>query len=143
MTKAMSTFRKPTPPSVLVLEETPFWSAELSRQFVDQPVSIRMRTRVQDVVPLVATKTTSLLVVGLEIDLPAVLRLLAVLRQQSYSVRTIVLLPAENLELEWTIRELGAVEVLLAPVLPDRLSHIVMRYLFHETDQVTDSRNSG
>ncbi|MDG2391790.1 MAG: hypothetical protein P8M30_21000, partial [Planctomycetaceae bacterium] len=67
----------------------------------------------------------------------------AELRQQAQLVRTIVLLPAENLELEWTIRELGAVEVLPAPVLPGRLSHIVMRYLFHKTHQVTDTRNSG
>jgi DNA-binding NtrC family response regulator len=143
MSQVSTTFRKPSPPAVLVLEESPFWSAELSRQFIDQPVSIRMRTRVQDVVPLLATKTVSLLVVGLEIDLPSVLRLLAELRQQAQLVRTIVLLPAENLELEWTIRELGAVEVLPAPVLPGRLSHIVMRYLFHKTHQVTDTRNSG
>jgi DNA-binding NtrC family response regulator len=143
MTQATSTFRKPVPPSVLVLEESPFWSAELSRQFVDDPISIRMRSHARDVMPLLNTRTISLLLIGLEIYFPEALRLLAQVRQQSQNVNTIVLLPHENLDLEWTLREMGAAEVLPTPVSPERLTDIVKRYLFHKTTKVTASHSQN
>jgi len=129
MTQASSTSHSQIPPSVLVLEESPFWSAELSRQFVKEPISLRMRPRVQDVPELLSTGTVGLLLVGLEIELPSVLRMLSGLRERFQTVTTIVLLTDENRELEWFLRELGADDVILMPVSGVRLAEIIRRRL--------------
>lgn len=143
MTSVSSTSLSQVPPSVLVLEESPFWSAELSRQFVKEPLSLRMRPRVQDVPQLLSTGTVGLLLVGLEIDLPSVLRLLASLRERFYQVSTIVLLTENNRELEWSLRELGADDVILMPVSGERLAGVIRRRLSGASHNVDNSSLSN
>ena len=135
MTQEFSTFQPQVPPSVLVLEESPFWSAELSRQFVKEPISLRMRPRVRDVPELLETGTVGLLLIGLEIELPSVLRLLSGLGERLQKIATVVLLTDENRELEWSLRELGADEVVFMPVSGERLAGIIRRYLFDSSHE--------
>jgi len=129
MTQGVNTVGKPTPPAVLILEKTPFWSAELNRQFLDEPVSIRVRNQVQDVFSLLASNTVKILIIGVEIELDSVLRLLTDLSQSFPEVQTLVLLSTENLELEWSLREVGVSEIIPAPVSGDQLKQILRRRL--------------
>lgn len=117
----------PAPPALLVLEETPFWSAELQRQLGAEPISIRLRCRVEDAWELLKTGQVAMLVVGTDIDLPAVLRLLTKLSATRSALRITILLTPERGDLEWTLRELGAVDILTTPFASRELVDTVRR----------------
>lgn len=122
-----TSYRSSPPPTLLVLEESPFWSAELQRQFCSEPISIRLRCRVDDAWELLRTGQVKLLVVGSDIDLPSVLRLLARLTETGHTPRITILLTPQKRDLEWSLRELGAVDVLTTPIASRDLVCVVCR----------------
>jgi len=117
------------PPTVLVLETSSFWTAELQRQFTDETIGVRRRDQIDEASRLLETGTIGLLVIGLEIPIPSVLRLLTSLQQQNQASRVVVIIPPENRDLEWTLRELGAHEVLPMPFSGTQLATVIGRQL--------------
>ena len=123
-----STLSGSSPPStLLVLEETPFWSAELQRSIGSAAFSIRLRCRVEDAWELLKTGQVKMLVIGLDIDLPAVLRLLTRLVDVLPIPRVTILLTPEKRDLEWSLRELGASDILMTPFASHELVDVVRR----------------
>jgi DNA-binding NtrC family response regulator len=115
------------PSTLLVLEETPFWSAELQRQLGSEAISIRLRCRVEDAWGLLTTGHVKMLVVGPDIGLPAVLQLLTRMADLAPAVRVTVLVTPQTRDLEWSLRELGAVDILTTPFESRDLVGIVQR----------------
>lgn len=124
----ISTSYGPSPsPTLLVLEESPFWSAELQRQLCSEPISIRLRCRVEDAWELLRIGQVTMLVIGSDIDLPDVLRLLAKLTETGHTPRITILLTPEKRDLEWSLRELGAIDILTTPIASRDLVTVVRR----------------
>lgn len=115
------------PPTLLVLEESPFWFAELQRYSGSEAISLRLRCRVEDAWELLKTGQIKMLIIGPDVDLPAVLRLLTRLTDAVPAPRVTVLLTPEKRDLEWSLRELGAVDVLTTPFSSRELTDIVRR----------------
>lgn len=112
------------PPVVLVLETAPRWSPELQRQFLREPISVRQRTRADEVRVLCASGAVGLLVVNLDSREEIMLHVLKEVGQSRH-VPCVVVAPAENRMLEWAVRELGIegfhLEPLPGNVLADRI----------------------
>ena len=68
-----------------------------------------------------------MLVIGSDINLPAVLRLLPALADCTPKVRITLLAAPGTRDLEWSLRELGAVDFLAAPVASRDLANVVRR----------------
>lgn len=115
------------PSTLLILEETPFWFPELQRQMSPEVASIRLRCRVEDAWELLNTGRVRMLVIGPDIGVPAVLRLLARLADRLPTVRVAVLIAPETRDLEWSLRELGAVDILTTPCESRALIDVVRR----------------
>ena len=119
--------RRSEPSTLVVLEERPFWFAELQRRLGPEAISVRLRCRAEDVWESLKTGHVRMLVIGADVDLPAVLRLLIRLADHPFSVRSAVLVAPETRELEWSLRELGAVDILQTPFEIRGLVDIVRR----------------
>jgi len=127
MKQSTTAYRPSQPCTLLVLEEAPFWSTELQRHLGSEAVSIRLRCRVEDAWELLNADRVKMLVIGLDIDLPAVLRLLTRLADSLSAVRVTVLVTPETCDLEWSLRELGVVNILTTPFESRDLLDIVRR----------------
>jgi FixJ family two-component response regulator len=82
---------------------------------------------VEDAWELLRTGQVAMLVIGSDIDLPSVLRLLAKLPETGHTPRITILLTPQMRDLEWSLRELGAVDILTTPVAYRDLVGVVRR----------------
>lgn len=126
------------PPVVLVLETAPRWAPELQRQFVSEPISIRQRTRPDEVRSLCASSTIGLLVVNLDSREEMMLHVLKE-AGQSRRVPCFVVAPVENRILEWAVRELGIEGFSLEPLPGEVLADRIRRRLL--PDRSTETSN--
>jgi DNA-binding response OmpR family regulator len=126
------------PPVVLVLETAPRWAPELQRQFLTEPVSVRQRTRADDVRALCAAGTVGLLLVNLDAREEIMLHVLKEVGQ-ARSVPCFAVAPAENRILEWAVRELGIEGFALEPVSGELLADRIRRRLLPDRSSETSN----
>ena len=97
--------------TVLIFEESPKWVPELQRQFRDEAgIHVRSLTRLANSESTILSAKNPVIVLVLDSAPANCLRLLSALSQRSRSVPVIVVGSARMADLEWSVRELGAVE---------------------------------
>ncbi len=103
--------QSPDNPTVLVFEQTPKWVPELQRQFhSDDSIQVRTIPRLSEAAERLASAANPVLVLYLDAAPAGCLRLLSSLSGQSRKLPVIVLASDVMSDLEWSVRELGAVE---------------------------------
>ncbi len=114
---------------VLVFEKLPFWGPELKRQFTDQRVLVRECRSVQDLLPAAAEFAESVAVVCLDAAPTDCLGWLGRQFQCESRCRIVVIASSELADLEWPIREAGAVGFVHDEIAGDRLARLCRRLL--------------
>ena len=120
------------PPSlrnIVVLESRSRWEPELQRQFVNEPVRVRGCRTIKELSSLtlpsmIASNAEIADVVVLQIseNAAAGLQWLTSLATQPQAPSVIILCSSESAELEWTLRDAGAREVLIDENSGERLA---------------------
>jgi len=116
-------------PGVIVLEKRTCWEAELKRAFSDSAILVRACRLPAQVSSLVAEMPASVLVLHLEIGTAESLRLLGKVVEMTPPISSVVIAPAQEAELEWAVRELGAADFLCEPLTGIRLAGLCRRLL--------------
>ena len=124
----MPDFPSSSPATILVYENAPFWTPELQRQFLNQNVTIRSRHRSRDVKPFLRDNSTELVIVCFENQKADAVGLLGELGRERL-VSCLMILPREDLSLEWVLRELGAEAVFPEPLQGEHLANHIRRRL--------------
>ncbi len=114
-------------PTLLVFERRPRWVPELQRQFLGQEVRVRGCRSLKDVEELLADSPRSAAILELDADPGPALRTLARLMARSPSPTILVVASPEYRELEWSVRELGAVAFLVEPIPGDEMAEYCRR----------------
>lgn len=97
-------------PTVLVFETRPRWAPELKRQFVSEPVRVRGCGSWNDVRDRLTESDNSLLVLDLTVGAAETLRFLEH-QVGNRPVRPVIVIGEKrSAELEWSLRELGALQ---------------------------------
>ena len=114
---------------VLVFEKLPFWGPELKRQFTGQSVMVRECRSVHDLLPAAAEFAESVAVVSLDAAPTDCLAWLGRQFQTASRCRIVVIASAELADLEWPVREAGAVGFVHDEIPGDRLARLCRRLL--------------
>ena len=120
--------QKPTA-GVLVFEKQPFWGPELKRQFTDQSVLVRECRSVQDLLPAAAEFSGAVVVLSLDAAPIDCLAWIGMRFQNEAHYPLIVLASTELSDLEWPIREAGAVGFVGDEIPGDQLARLCLRLL--------------
>lgn len=96
-------------PAVIVFERRPCWESELKRRLPAREILVRPSRAAGDALTLAQAMRGSVLVVDLAVGLQPALQLLERLMTLRVLVSPIVVSPDSAAELEWPLRELGAV----------------------------------
>ncbi len=120
------------PPSlrnIVVLESRSRWEPELQRQFVNEPVRVRGCRTIKELSSLTFPSTIAssaeiadVVVLQISENAAAGLQWLTSLATQPQAPSVIILCPSESAELEWTLRDAGARDVLIDEYSGERLA---------------------
>ncbi|MBI3860721.1 MAG: hypothetical protein HY290_02370 [Planctomycetia bacterium] len=97
-------------PAIVLFEKAPRWEAELKRRFEAHQVLVRPCRSPVDVLGLCRRAPGSVVVVDFAVGIADTLRLLGALVAERLETYPIVIGSIETAELEWSARELGAVD---------------------------------
>jgi hypothetical protein len=109
-------------PAIFVFEKRPIWEAELKRRFAGTGTTVRPARSVPDLLGLCRSASRSVAVLSLSPDPRSVLTFLEKSLIERLSVCSIVLGSPVDSQLEWSLRELGALTFLLDTTSPDDLA---------------------
>ena len=96
--------------SVLVYEREPWWEPELKRQFLGSDVTVRACRSLKRLTALAHSNPGSVIVLDLGAGADECLRFLSRSSADALPASILVIGSAKTAELEWTARELGAVQ---------------------------------
>lgn len=114
------------PPHVIIYEQRPRLTPEMQRQFLDDNLRIHTCTNLRDIPSLVQASSQSLLLLDLDADPAGCLQLLG--RYIGEMPLPIICVGSSaSAELEWMVRELGALEFLVGPVSGELLANLCRR----------------
>lgn len=115
--------------TIVVFEKKPRWIPELKRQFRDDDVRIHGTATLADELLVQPGPINSMLVVVLEEAEANCLQFLGRSAQRVDPPPAIVVADPTTMEMEWTIRELGAVDVVADRVTGEELADLCRRVL--------------
>lgn len=116
--------------SVIVCETAPRWVPELQRQLARDRIPVRLRAGASDVLAQLGTPGPRVLVINFQNQEAAALQLLDRIGRAGLDyVPCIAVAPAQDLSLEWTVRELGADLFYEEPTRPDQLANLIRKLL--------------
>lgn len=116
-------------PAVFVLETHPCWEAELKRGLAGERTLVRPCRSVADLLALCRSMPGSVAVIDLEVGDEAALRCLALVSGQRLIVSPVIIASARALDLEWPLREFGAIAVLPESIRGEQLARLCRRLL--------------
>ena len=119
-------------PYIVVFEKEPRWAPELKRQFLGDDVTVRACRSVSDIESKWESAEETVIVLDLEAEPANCLQFLGQSMGDSAHPPVIVIGSSRVLELEWSVRELGAVEFLPDSVLGEDLATLCRRQWSHE-----------
>jgi len=118
--------------NIIVLESRSRWEPELERQFVNEPVRVRGCRTIKELSSLTFPSTIAnaasnvkiadVVVLQISENAAAGLQWLTSLTTQPQAPSVIILCSSESAELEWTLRDAGAREVLIDENSGERLA---------------------
>ena len=115
--------------NIVVLESRSRWEPELQRQFVNEPVRVRGCRTIKELSSLTFPSTIAsnveiadIVVLQISENAAAGLQWLTSLGTQPQAPSVIILCSSESAELEWTLRDAGAREVLIDENSGERLA---------------------
>ena len=115
--------------NIVVLESRSRWGPELQRQFVNEPVRVRGCRTIKELSSLTFPSTIAsnaeiadVVVLQISENAAAGLQWLTGLATQPQAPSVIILCSSESAELEWTLRDAGAREVLMDENSGERLA---------------------
>jgi DNA-binding response OmpR family regulator len=115
--------------NIIVLESRSRWEPELQRQFVNEPVRVRGCRTIKELSSLTFPSTIAsnaeiadVVVLQISENAAAGLQWLTSLTTQPQAPSVIILCSSESAELEWTLRDAGAREVLIDENSGERLA---------------------
>lgn len=114
-------------PKVIVFERRPRWAPELQRQFLGAGVSVRACRSTADMLRSWQAAPGSVLILDLSRAAAECLQFLGKLLGQVPSPTVVVIGSGPTAELEWPIRELGAVAFLSGFVSGETLARVCRR----------------
>ena len=119
-------------PYIVVFEKEPRWAPELKRQFLGDDVRVRACRSVSDIVSKSESAERKVIVLVLEAEPANCLQFLGQSMGDPAHPPVIVIGSARELELEWPIRELGAVAFLSDSVSGEDLAKLCRRQWSHQ-----------
>jgi hypothetical protein len=120
-------------PSLIIYEKKPCWESELKRRLPEQKLLIRPYRSAPDVLSLGRRAPGSVVVADLAVGAAEVLRLLRGLSMMPAALFPVVIGSVEMADLEWPVRDLGAVAFLTDRMHGNVLADVCRRILFAET----------
>ena len=121
--------------AILVVEKSPRWESELKRQFLGDPVEVRACRSTRDVDRQIDRQPGGgVIVLDLGSGEAEMLQFLRRRSQQWPGWPALVVADREATELEWAVRELGALDFLVDPVPAERLAEACRRGLPNERE---------
>ena len=114
-------------PYIVVFEKEPRWAPELKRQFLGDDVVVRACRSVRDIESKSRTVEETVIVLDLEAEPANCLQFLGQSLGDPAQPPVIVIGSSRVLELEWPVRELGAVEFFADSVLGEDLAKLCRR----------------
>jgi DNA-binding NtrC family response regulator len=119
-------------PCIVVFEKEPRWDPELKRQFLGEDVLVRACRSVSDIESKSENAEQTVIVLDLKAEPENCLQFLGQSMGGSPGPPVIVIGSSRVLELEWPVRELGAVEFLADSVSGEDLAKLCKRQWSHE-----------
>jgi DNA-binding NtrC family response regulator len=119
--------------TVLVFEKRPRWTPELQRQFAGHNVSVRNCHSLADVNARLQEARQPVAILDFDAAPADVLQFLGKQAGFGSAPPTIVLASAHWAELEWRIRELGAVDFIVGPLPGQHMADLCRRQLKNAT----------
>jgi hypothetical protein len=113
--------------TVVVFEKRPRWTPELQRQFAGKNVGVRTCHAIADVEVAPRESQRAAVILDLEAAPADVLRYLGNRSGRGFSPPAIVVATARWSELEWRVRELGAIEFLFGTVTGVEMAELCRR----------------
>ena len=113
--------------NVIVVEPRPRWTPELRRQFAGQDVRVRQRVRIVDLKQASVSDGFCVLVLDFDAAPADCLRFLGREVCSPRRLATIVIGSTAAAPLEWTIRDLGALDFFAGPPRGDELARLCRR----------------
>jgi DNA-binding NtrC family response regulator len=113
--------------NVIVVEPRPRWTPELRRQFAGKNVRVRHRVRIADLKQINVTDDFSVLVLDFDAAPADCLRFLSREVCSPGRLPTIVIGSPDAATLEWTIRDLGALDFFARAPRGDELARLCRR----------------
>lgn len=126
---------------VAVLERRPWWTPELQRQFLNEPVRVRSGRGLRDLAGLL-TPPPDVLIIEFELAPAGCLQWLGQRSGEAAHVPVVVIGTSRTAELEWLVRELGATEVVLDTVPGHLLAGLCRRQFQRANGRKSSRRNS-
>ena len=114
-------------PCIVVFEKEPRWAPELKRQFLGDDVVVRACRSVSDIESKSESAEETVIILDLQAEPANCLQFLGQFMGDPAHPSVIVIGSARVLELEWPVRELGAVEFLSDSVLGEDLAKLCRR----------------
>jgi len=103
-------------PGVVLFEKRPRWESELKRGLAEDRVLIRPCRSPTDLTALCRAMGGSVAVIDFEMSPAIVLEWLQDTHSRGLAVSPVIILPRDAGALEWPLRELGVLGVLITPV---------------------------
>jgi DNA-binding NtrC family response regulator len=113
--------------NVIVVEPRPRWTTELRRQFAENNVRVRQRVRIVDLNQVNMTGDFCVLVLDFDAAPADCLQFLGREVCRPRRIATIVIGSADAAALEWTIRDLGALDFFARAPRGDELARLCRR----------------
>jgi len=112
---------------IYVFENRPRWVPELKRQFIDDPVAIRVCPRVQDLTHIQQLSSESLFVLALQENANVILNLLKWKNRHRMEIPVIVIAGKRWMSLEWSLREAGIIAFTSEQISGSQLARLCRR----------------
>jgi len=115
-------------PGIVIFERTSRWEAGIKRHFHSRDVWIRPCRKTADVTTAWQQAPGSLTVIDLSADPETGLRLTRAAATQTPPAPVLALITTQQADLEWPLRELGAISVVQSNITARRLAALCEQY---------------